>query len=64
MKYDASGQKPASANGFDPGVEVRYIRNDHLGRVIETNMGKFHNRVRVRFLHSSAEIVQTALEIT
>ena len=65
MKYDASGQKPASANGFDPGVEVRHIGGDRLGTglVAETNVGAGLNEVRVDNGRTIERFFQTALTI-
>lgn len=72
MKYDASGQKPASANGFHPGVEVEWIKNGRRGVVHSTNCGPGINEVRVRWkgpLENAFEpydrkLFQTALSIT
>ena len=64
MKYDASGQKPASANGFDPGVKVERIKDGGHGYVFSTNLGRFRNRVRVFFPNDKPEtLFQTALTI-
>ena len=63
MTYDASGQKPASTNGFDPGVEVCHITGDPRGIVAETNLGKFKNEVRLQTAIGYARYFQTALSI-
>lgn len=63
MKYDASGQKPASANGFDPGVWVLHITKKFNGTVLETNLGPFQNEVLVKTASGEERCYQTALSI-
>jgi len=63
MKYDASGQKPASANGFDPGARVVHIGGALSGVVSNTNLGTFQNEVLVSMPLGDACYYQTALTI-
>ena len=63
MKYDASGQKPASANGFNPGARVVHINDTPSGVVSSTNLGAYQNEVLVSTSSGDMCYYQTALVV-
>lgn len=63
VKYDANSQKPASANGFDPGAQVVHISGAPSGVVSSTNLGAYQNEVLVSTSSGDVRYYQTALTV-